>query len=144
MFRMRGLWGMLSIQLCDNCWTNTSFVFKSCYYAGPPPAPSGYIISFGEAAGTTATLSFSFTWDSTFNSHYAITSYKVVPTNNGGSFMVECPSFCPPDVPCRCIGLRVGDQMKVNISAINCDLQVGQTIMVSVASCKFRQESGRS
>ena len=113
-------------------------------YAGPPPAPSGYIISFGEVAVATDTMWFNFTWDSTFNSRHAITSYRIVPTNNEGSFVVECPSSCPPDVPCQCTGRRVGDQVQVIISAINCDLQVGQTIMVSVATCKFRQDSGTS
>ena len=113
---------------------------RTSIYADPPPVPSGYVISFGEADGAPATMSFNFTWDSTFNSRHAITSYRVVPTNNGGSSVVECPSSCPPDVPCRCIGLRVGDQEQVNLSAINCDTQEGLVSMVTIASCKFRQE----
>ena len=104
-------------------------------YADPPPAPSGYIISFGEAAVATATVSFNFTWDPSFNSRYGITSYRVVPTNND---MVECPSSCHPDVPCRCIGLSVRDQVQVNISAVNCGDQEGPVRSITVASCEFK------
>ena len=102
----------------------------------PPPAPSDYIISFEETSATT--MSFNFTWDSTFNSVHAITFYRVVPIASQGSSVVECPSSCSPDVPCQCIGLATGEQVNVSISAMNCGDQVGPVYLVTVSSCEFR------
>ena len=103
-----------------------------------PPAPSNFIISFEETNATT--MSFNFTWDSTFNSVHAITSYRVIPGVSEGSSVVECPSSCFPNTPCRCIGLVAQEQVNVSISAINCGNQDGPIRVVTVSSSKFKLE----
>ena len=104
-----------------------------------PPAPSNFIISFEETNATT--VSFNFTWDSTFNSVHAITSYRVIPGVSEGRSIVECPSSCSPNTPCRCTGLVVGEQVNVSISAINCGNQHGPIRVATVSSGKFIVEA---
>ena len=102
----------------------------------PPPAPSNFVISLEKTSATT--MSFIFTWDSTFNSVHDITSYRVIPGISEGHSAVKCPSSCSPNTPCRCIGLVVGDQVNVSISAINCGNQDGPIRMVTVSSSKLK------
>ena len=122
-----------------NQWLNKIVIrYMLLLYTAPPPAPifNDFIISFGESSG--ATTSFNFAWDSSFNSRHSITSYRVVPAARTGTSMVQCPPSCSPGVPCQCTGLLVGEQVKVNISAINCDDQEGPVRIVTISSCKFR------
>lgn len=101
----------------------------------PPPAPRGFVVSLDETSFTT--LSFNFTWDSSFNSAHAITSYSVAPiTASRGSSVIECPPSCPPNLPCQCTGLAVGEQVDLTISAVNCDSQMGPIRIITVASCE--------
>ena len=54
--------------------------------------------------------------------------------------MVQCPSSCSPDVPCQCTGLPGGEQVKVNISAVNCGDKEGPIRMVTISSCELRNQ----
>ena len=102
---------------------------------GPPPPPDSYVVSLEKESATL--MSFNFTWDSSFNSAHAVASYRVVPiTAIQGSSVIECPPSCPPNLPCQCTGLVVGEEVDLNISAVNCGNQIGSVRLTTVASCK--------
>ena len=110
------------------------------FFTGPPPAPiidTDFSISLGEENSTFYT--FTITWNSSFTTANAITSYVIFPptsTTEGQDLTVSCPPSCSPlpDVPCQCSGLSVGERVTVNISTINCDTQEGEPVTVTVAS----------
>ena len=112
------------------------------FFTGPPPAPkidTDFSISLGEENSTFYT--FNISWNSSFTTASAITSYVISPptsTTEGQDIdlAVSCPPSCSPDVPCQCSGLAVGGRVTVNISAINCDTQEGKPMTVTVASGK--------
>ena len=105
---------------------------------GPPPAPildTDISISLGEDNSTFYT--FNISWNLSFTTANAITSYVISPptsTTEGQDLTVSCPPSCSPDVPCQCSGLAVGERVTMNISAINCDTQEGAPVTVTVAS----------
>ena len=87
-------------------------------------------------------MAFNFTSDPTFNINYAITAYRIRPQYSGNREMspsrslIVCPPFCPPDAPCQCAGLEMGEQITIAIYAINCVNQEGPALVVTVATSK--------
>ena len=110
-------------------------------YTGPPPAPvigTDFWISSEE--DNNSTFKFMISWNSSFTSTNAITSYIVTPptsTIEVRDVAINCPRSCTLDAPCQCTGLPFGERIIVNISAINCGTQQGEAVEVTVASCRL-------
>ena len=103
-------------------------------YADPPPIPLGIDTSLEET--NEALIFLNLTWDSNFNSDYAITSYIIAPeTTAMGNPVLTCPHSCYPDNPCQCNGIVREDHVNITISAVNCRNQEGTSITIIVASC---------
>ena len=95
-----------------------------------PPIPLGIVTTLEETSDTV--ISFNLTWNSTFNSEYAITSYKI--TLGPDSSKIMCPYSCSPNDPCQCNGLARGDSVTICISAVNCGDQEGLDVEITVTS----------
>ena len=104
------------------------------YVAGPPPPPSGIDYSLKETNQTL--ISFNLTWNSNFNSEYALTSYIIIipDSTTEENSMLTCPHSCSPHVPCQCNGLARGNDVAIAISAVNCGNQQGISMEVIIAS----------
>ena len=100
-------------------------------HAGPPPAPSGIEYSLKETNETLT--SFVLTWNSSFNSKYALTSYTLIAPIEENP-MLACPYSCNPHVPCQCSGLARGNGITIAISAVNCENQEGIPKKIIIAS----------
>lgn len=117
------------------------WLYIAISYTGPPPAPvisTDFLISSEE--DNNSTFKFTISWNSSFTSINAITSYIVTPptsTIEGRDVAIDCPLSCSLDAPCQCTGLRLGERIIVNISAINCGTQRGEAVEVTVASCRL-------
>ena len=73
------------------------------------------------------TPSLIITWNSSFTSVHDVTNYRVVVT---GSSAARCPSVCLPSEPCQCTGPMAGENVNINVSAINCGDQEGPALML--------------
>ena len=103
------------------------------FITGPPPAPFGVESSLEETDEDF--VSFNLTWNSNFNSDYAVTFYIITPdSTTEGSSVIRCPQSCYPDVPCQCNGLARGERMTINVSAVNCGNQEGIAAAVGIIS----------
>ena len=69
----------------------------------------------------------SITWNPNFTSVHDVTNYRVVIT---GSSVARCPIMCLPGEPCQCTGPMAGENVNINVSAINCGNQEGPALML--------------
>ena len=86
--------------------------------------PTNYSVS---VENDITTVNISITWDSAFNLVHNVTSYRVVAS---GGLAASCPSSCDPSSPCKCTELRIGENITIMISAINCGDQMGPPVTI--------------
>ena len=118
------------------------WLFTAISYTGPPPTPTfSTDFSISPEDGNNSTFKFMMSWNSSFTNSNAVTSYIVTPpttTVEGRDVAVDCPPSCSLDAPCQCsAGLRLGERIIINISAINCGAQQGEAVEVTIASCRL-------
>ena len=72
-------------------------------------------------------VALSIIWNKSFTSVNEVTNYRVIIT---GSSVASCPSVCLPREPCQCTGPVAGENVNINVSAINCGNQEGPALML--------------
>ena len=128
--------------MIDYCVLSLNSVLLPCpIFTGPPPAPIISTDSFTILGEENSTFSrFTILWNFSFTTMYAITSYVIIPliTTEKEDLTFNCPSSCSPYVPCQCSGLAMGERVTVKISAVNCDIQEGEAVAITIASCMLQ------